>query len=396
MILDLPTLIWFMALTSFTLAAAVLVVGWRSRAADGLTAWGAAVAVHGLSYPLFALRFNGWLDLSIILTCMLTSATLSLNILALSQFQRSQRPPPRDWMLWFPVLASGLIASLTLQHHILRNVVIALVACPQALLLAQLAAHPVTKDRRERSRSLLVAGSVALVGLLLIRALVLARLNGWANDSLGVPADVQAYSYVFALMILIFNTVGFLLMHKDRALEVQREQASQDPLTGLLNRRALMQELQRVIAMVAAIRQSVSVLMIDIDRFKQVNDSYGHRAGDEVLLAVCERIHGRLRRSDLLARFGGEEFLVVLPETKAEDALRVAEEIRQVVAACPVFVAAGSVPVTVSIGIRTLWPMDVDDVTDRLILDSDKAMYLAKRAGRDRVEVYRDADLVSG
>lgn len=392
MILDLPTLIWFMALTSFTLAAAVLVVGWRSRAADGLTAWGASVAVHGLTYPLFALRFNGWLDLSIVLSCMLTSATLALNIAALSQFQRSQRPPPPEWALWFPVLASGLIAALTVQQHILRNVVFSLVAVPQALLLARLAAHPVTIDRRERSRALLVAGSVALVGLLLVRALVLARQGDWSVGSLGVPADVQAFSYVFALMILIFNTVGFLLMHKDRALEIQRVQASEDPLTGLLNRRALMHELQRVIASATANSQSVSVLMIDIDRFKQVNDTHGHHAGDDVLRGVCERIQARLRRSDLFARFGGEEFIVVLPEAKADDALRVAEDIRQAVAAVPVVIGAGSVSVkvTVSLGIRTLSPTQAEGVVDRLLIDSDKALYRAKRTGRDRVEVHHD------
>ncbi|MEY4761613.1 MAG: hypothetical protein RLZZ200_1469, partial [Pseudomonadota bacterium] len=222
MYLDLPTLIWFMTLTSFTLGAAVLVVGWRSRAGDGLTAWGSSVAIQGLSYPLFEIRFHDWLGLSIVTTNVATSASVALSILALSQFQRSQRPPPANWVIWLPVLVCGIVAGFTVDHHEVRNELIALVISAQALLLVRLAAHPISSGRRERSRSLLVAGSVAMLLLLLLRVMMIVRHEEWIDENIGVPIGLQSYSYVFALMILIFNTVGFLLMHKDRALEIQR------------------------------------------------------------------------------------------------------------------------------------------------------------------------------
>jgi diguanylate cyclase (GGDEF)-like protein len=134
----------------------------------------------------------------------------------------------------------------------------------------------------------------------------------------------------------------------------------------------------------------VSMLMIDIDRFKQVNDTLGHQAGDDVLAKLCERIKGRLRQSDLFSRFGGEEFVVVLPDTEPRDARRVAESVREVVSSQPMRVAGQDMTVTISIGVRTIRPVTADaGAAEQLILDSDAAMYRAKRAGRNRVEVFR-------
>ena len=131
----------------------------------------------------------------------------------------------------------------------------------------------------------------------------------------------------------------------------------------------------------------MALLMIDIDHFKAVNDQYGHLAGDEVLREVVRRITKRLRQSDLLARFGGEEFVVVLPNTDLDGACTVANDIRAAIGEMPVWIDQRSVPVTVSIGVHVGIPTADAQGTDALIAASDSALYRAKELGRDRVAV---------
>jgi diguanylate cyclase (GGDEF)-like protein len=125
----------------------------------------------------------------------------------------------------------------------------------------------------------------------------------------------------------------------------------------------------------------MALMMIDIDRFKHINDAHGHAVGDEAIIAVVETILSASRGSDALGRFGGDEFVLLLPQTTLEHALVVAEKIRKVIAAAPVELDAGSgFAITVSIGVTQVQPADVS-VHDAL-LRIDEAMYAAKAAGR--------------
>ena len=154
-----------------------------------------------------------------------------------------------------------------------------------------------------------------------------------------------------------------------------------DPLTGLYNRRYLDEHL-RATAMGSRRRmQPLGVLMIDVDRFKSVNDTLGHAAGDEVLCEVTRRMRRIMRAEDVAGRWGGEEFLALLPQTDAEGAGAVAERIRQAVADAPVRLADREVAVTVSLG----YTAGVVDDVDALVNRADAAMYDAKEAGRNRV-----------
>jgi two-component system cell cycle response regulator len=131
--------------------------------------------------------------------------------------------------------------------------------------------------------------------------------------------------------------------------------------------------------------------MLDLDHFKQVNDTYGHAAGDEVLRELAQRVESQVRASDVAARYGGEEFVVLLPHTDVDAGKALAERIRRAVSAEPVsFDDEGEVTVTASIGIATVLPGDEDDlktVGDSLLARADVALYRAKAAGRNRVEV---------
>ena len=158
--------------------------------------------------------------------------------------------------------------------------------------------------------------------------------------------------------------------------------ASTDPLTGLNNRRSIEPQLESEVSRARRHHAHFSVLMADLDHFKRVNDQYGHVVGDAVLCEVSRRIESLLRREDRAARWGGEEFLVLLPETDLEQAETVAEKIRQAVADRPVAVNGFRIPLTISIGVAA-WAGDPD--AKSLIRRADNGLYRAKDSGRNRV-----------
>jgi diguanylate cyclase (GGDEF)-like protein len=168
-----------------------------------------------------------------------------------------------------------------------------------------------------------------------------------------------------------------------RAAELLRELADVDELTKLPNRRQFLRSLETEFARVQRYDRPLSVLMIDADDFKLINDRYGHFAGDEVLQALAVRFRGIVRQIDLLGRLGGEEFAVALMETDMPAALETAERLRREIAAEPFQVAAGKIQVTVSVGVATRRARD--DNAAQLLSLADKAMYLAKTGGRNRV-----------
>ena len=162
--------------------------------------------------------------------------------------------------------------------------------------------------------------------------------------------------------------------------ELSQENAT-DELTGLGNRRAVTQRLPGMVKEAAQRREPLAVLIVDIDRFKSINDTHGHLVGDVVLVAVAQRLCAGVRSDQLVARWGGEEFIVVSPSTALADAAALAERLRGLVAWEPVRVDADrSVEVTVSVGVAGGLG-DVDDV----IRQADAALYAAKEGGRNRV-----------
>jgi len=163
-----------------------------------------------------------------------------------------------------------------------------------------------------------------------------------------------------------------------------------DALTGLRNRRHVEEYLAKLTSLARRNVEPIAVLVIDIDHFKSVNDEYGHDAGDAVLRQVAGRMLGSIRLEDMIGRWGGEEFLVVLPDTAAEGAAELAERLRGVVADEPCSLADGAtIRVTISVGCAA----SLTDDAGRLVRSADAAMYEAKQSGRDRVVVAASDDL---
>lgn len=178
------------------------------------------------------------------------------------------------------------------------------------------------------------------------------------------------------------------LEDKNRELATQAASleslANTDALTGAASRRKLLELGVRECARAMRDARPLAVLAIDIDHFKQVNDSHGHAAGDRVLKVVVASCQSQLRNNDVLGRWGGEEFAIVLPGADATSGLRVAERIRERIASTPIVAEGVTIRVTVSIGLATF---DGAQSFDALLAEADAALYRAKRDGRDRVGV---------
>jgi diguanylate cyclase (GGDEF)-like protein len=168
------------------------------------------------------------------------------------------------------------------------------------------------------------------------------------------------------------------------AREALREQATTDPLTGLANRRTLLQTLDKELERCRRLGTACSVVFVDLDHFKHVNDNHGHPAGDAVLQQAASRMRAILRPYDLVGRYGGEEFVVVLPGCGAAEACVAAERLRASMAGTAMVVGTVSLRVTCSLGVAAGSAQSGWD-RDRLLSAADAALYRAKRAGRDRV-----------
>jgi len=162
-----------------------------------------------------------------------------------------------------------------------------------------------------------------------------------------------------------------------------------DPLTGLSNRRLFFEETKRLLELARRHGEPFSIIMLDVDNFKRINDEYGHDVGDIVLKNLAEAIRINVRSSDIAARYGGEEFIIALPKTDGEGALLVAERIRQDFKRRKVKINQEEVGTTVSVGVASY--KEGDDL-ETLIKKADEALYEAKRTGKDKVVMYREED----
>lgn len=235
-----------------------------------------------------------------------------------------------------------------------------------------------------------VYGLVTLAGF----TLIIAFLLFYPNDAL----VMVSYSYEFKTRLLYsFLTVSFLSAFYEYSRhqsyvtalylsEQFEKQASQDPLTRLMNRRGIQSILDNEISRLHRSKTAFTIAIADIDKFKNINDTLGHELGDEVLKRVANIFVARLRGHDAVARWGGEEFLFVFPETKEEDALIVLESLRKTLADSPIIIDGVPLNVTSSFG---FCEVTGDTALSSAISIADKALYAAKHQGRNQVCVGR-------
>ncbi|MFM2130393.1 MAG: hypothetical protein RL477_1939, partial [Pseudomonadota bacterium] len=210
------------------------------------------------------------------------------------------------------------------------------------------------------------------------------RLSGSLRKIMKSDVSLGIDAYHEDSLAVLQTTLAKIRKHEQELRRTSRL----DGLTGVLNRKAMMHALKKEIERSDRYGHPMAVLFVDLDHFKNINDSHGHAFGDRVIKSICAKIRETIRLSDILARYGGEEFVVTLVECSPEDATRIAERLRRIIAGnviqkrdTEVFVQ-----VTVSIGMYLREPNERDPRT--VLRLADRALYAAKKTGRNRVVVY--------
>jgi len=247
---------------------------------------------------------------------------------------------------------------------------VTMVGCGVMLVVSMF--HAVRSGLRRGGEFTVIAGGFIVLVVLLVLD-VAAELTG-----LDLPSGLPIVGFA-----VLFFSASHTLNRRFRYAEVA---ARTDPLTGLSNRRRFYELSDLALAMSRRSGKSLSLVLLDLDRFKLINDTYGHAAGDAVLQRLAELLRHALRRQDVAARWGGEEFILLLPDTDCSGARHVAETIRRQTAALSIASGAGEVAVTVSAGVAEHDPAANLDAT---IERADNALYRAKLSGRNQVEVAR-------
>ncbi len=228
-----------------------------------------------------------------------------------------------------------------------------------------------------------IRSSPALKNIYLI--LITARIQeGDRVRGLDMGADDYITKPFSFSELLARVRVGSRVVQYQQHLEYQSQV---DSLTGLFNRRAFEKKVEEEFERAKRYHHPLSLLILDIDNFKNINDTYGHQGGDAALVKIGETLKDKTRRSDFPSRYGGEEFVLVLPETDAENAVQVAEKIHEDVRTSQFGTAAKPFVLTVSIGLSSTSNKEYSDWRE-MLKDADYALYLAKNTGKDRVEVF--------
>ena len=284
--------------------------------------------------------------------------------------------PALDRVLWLLACAMGVLAVVNLAAD-LPLLAMAGNMLLVASALAVFAAGAVASLRGVRAARFLLVSWLPLIVFSILKALQLSGVlvgAAWFSHAL-------AASFALAGLLLTIGLSDKLLQLR-RARDAASREASIDPLTGAMSRGAIERTLQEQVSLGHATGRALCVAFVDVDHFKTINDSHGHHAGDGCLRAIALRVRNRLRTRDALGRYGGDELLVVMPDTRLRDGLAVAEQLRASVNCRPLAIDGLRLRASLSVGLAELAP---GEAVQQLLERADAALYASKSAGRDRV-----------
>ncbi|MGZ5817772.1 MAG: GGDEF domain-containing protein [Burkholderiaceae bacterium] len=384
MLLDIRTLIFVLTVSNallFILIGSTFIS--RRRDTGGVRCWLWSYAIQTLGWSLLLLRgiAPGWLTIVVANTLLICGVVLVYRAI------RDFLERPIAWHMsmltvaLFLVVLSGLYASDSKPTAMviwvsLTGGVLGL-ACAWTLMRG-IRWHS-TPARWTTGLWLGISGA-----MLVLRAIG-TFLSPTTNYSLYTQSLVQVIAFIVAYSAMLGASFGFNLMLQERTTQILKKIAREDELTGVFNRRYLLDKVKHELSrMKRHSSNDLILMMLDIDHFKTVNDQYGHAVGDALLKSFTAQLSEILRAPDILGRYGGEEFCVLLPDTNLANGLQVAERLRLAAKKAQITVGNETLQRTVSIGVAHA-SADALPELDKLFLAADRALYLAKQGGRDRI-----------
>jgi diguanylate cyclase (GGDEF)-like protein len=391
MILDIRTLYVVTAISCLVLGALQLVAYSTQRFERWPAWWGLSNMLLGFGTLGVALRGLAPDFVTVQLANVVTTAAFLLLLVSVRAFAR--RPPLPWWVVASVVVSQGLLVAAWSTPADFRTR-IAIESMIATLFDLAIVVEGVRLARRHRLRSAwLLAGCFGSTALLFAVRAVMTLHDAIGGATL-FSSPTPTYQWMAATSEVFITLRGFtlLLMAAERSHQLLFDHAQRDPLTGALNRSGLHLSYERLAAARRATRRDdeatlgvVSLAVIDLDHFKTINDMHGHAKGDDVLRLFAAIASADLRTGDTLARYGGDEFVVLLPHTAGAEAFAIAERIRVAFANATGSLGALAAQPTLSIGIAA--GSLTDDTLDTILPRADEALYRSKREGRNRVRV---------
>lgn len=374
--LDAATAVTLLAVLTLSSGTLLFFVGWRSNAAPTTFLWGMANVYAAISIVLFLERNAN----EVAFLCLATSAALMWASMA--AFNRRTIPP--IWLIGGALVWAFVSFAPVIDWHIGARATVFLTISAIYLLGA---AFELRRDREERlpARWPLFALLLFDFAGLTFSAVQVAPLTEFGfSDS----RDVFWPVYIGAMIFTVGSTALVIAMISERTSAKHRRAAETDGLTGLANRSALLAEGETRLAWTRAQQRDFALILFDLDRFKSVNDTFGHQAGDAVLRRFADVLSAGVRPIDVVGRVGGEEFIAIVPNAEPEAAVAIADRVRRNFANDGEWLDGKPIKATVSAGVAVLRSTDPDCELGHLLNRADQALYSAKAKGRNLVSLH--------
>jgi len=342
----------------------------------GLTDWSLAALVMGLSLPLLIARGHLPDLVSVVLATLMILAGFMLMNAGIRKFSGTLARINRALLFLFVLAYVSLFAWFTyVQPSVAMRV--ATLNLFTLVVIFDLLRIALKQLPRTAGRNILVFSLTILIGARVVR---LGSLMFGIDQPTGVfDASVSQLVYLAIPTIMIpLGTISFVLLASEKLRRDLEFTSRYDDLTQCLNKRAAMEALQREIARARRHGNKLSIMLIDLDNFKNINDTHGHLEGDKVLVDFSRKAKTSLRETDQLTRFGGDEFMAVLPDTGVEQASLVAERLHEA--------GREGQPIAWSVSIGMSEWLDQDDSVAALLTRADKALYKSKAFGRNQTQ----------
>jgi len=380
-----PTLLIVAAILAALVTGVLSAVWIFNRRIPGLRFWAQALFCATVFCINLLLRDHVSLPLSVVLAQ--SSVALAAYLCLLGAREYMGRAPLGHGVALLALallLGSALFFTRVKGKVQVRTALAGLV--PGVLLIAAARTRAGGGFHRVPARYLFAAGVGVQGAFLLVRPLRFKRAApaDGAQPETGMVAALSQFVVLESTLALVLVAFGALMLTNEFITNELRHLAEVDPLTNVFNRRAFLTLLDKAISNAQRTQTTLPVLVMDLDHFKKVNDSWGHRAGDDVLRHFVMLAQRCLRKEDVMGRLGGEEFAIFLPNAGAGGAVAVAERLRAMVEAHPVATEQRSIALTVSVGVTVCAG---SESAGTALQRADEAMYLAKERGRNRVEM---------